>query len=110
MRVTCVRCLDIQTTRVTFSNYLGIGVDAAICTEFHEARQAAPGRFAYQLGNKIWYAIFGGKQALAPSCATLVAATTLTSADSDDAGTPPFFRCLCLCLADLAAAHRTFLV
>jgi hypothetical protein len=36
--------------RVIFSNYLGIGVDAAICTEFHEARERNPTRFFSQFG------------------------------------------------------------
>jgi diacylglycerol kinase (ATP) len=63
--------------RLCFSNYFGVGIDAVICREFHEARQRRPHHFFSQIGNKIWYFLFGGKELLLPQFSGLADAIDL---------------------------------
>ena len=57
--------------QIVFSNYWGIGVDAQATWSFHNLREARPEFFISRLGNKIWYAILGGRVALRQDCKDL---------------------------------------
>lgn len=46
------------------NNYLGIGVDAKAALDFHQLREAYPGWFFSQMGNKLWYTTVGAKDIL----------------------------------------------
>lgn len=46
------------------NNYLGIGVDAKAALDFHALREAYPGWFFSQMGNKLWYTTVGAKDIL----------------------------------------------
>ncbi len=68
--------------KVLFSNYLGVGVDAAIVTAFHHARQTNPARF-------MWQVFLSGRQmrgrwaCLSPGCFWVVlVAAVITIASS----------------------------
>ena len=63
--------------RTTFSNYWGIGVDAQATWSFHTLREARPGWFFSRLGNKLWYALLGGRIAMRQECKDLIARIAL---------------------------------
>jgi len=58
----------VEQRRVSFSNYLGIGVDASIIMRFHDARESAPHRFVSQIINKVWYGVMGGLEIFWRKC------------------------------------------
>jgi hypothetical protein len=53
--------------KFAFNNYFGVGVDASIAHTFHEARNQDPSMFSSQFVNKIWYALIGGGEIIAPT-------------------------------------------
>ncbi|KAJ9510758.1 hypothetical protein QJQ45_027622 [Haematococcus lacustris] len=59
------------TPLLSLNNYLGVGIDAKVALEFHRIREAMPGFFRSQLGNKVWYTGIGAPDLLRRSCADL---------------------------------------
>ncbi|KAJ9510153.1 hypothetical protein QJQ45_015632 [Haematococcus lacustris] len=57
--------------QLSLNNYLGVGIDAKVALEFHRIREAMPGFFRSQLGNKVWYTGIGAPDLLRRSCADL---------------------------------------
>lgn len=53
-----------ETKRRYINNYFGIGVDAKIVLDFHNARNSAPHRFFNRHINKLWYGIMGWHEIL----------------------------------------------
>lgn len=54
----------MQGVKKAMNNYLGIGVDAKAALDFHALRDAYPGWFFSQMGNKLWYTTVGAKDIL----------------------------------------------
>ncbi|CAJ1419547.1 unnamed protein product [Effrenium voratum] len=65
--------LPVQPDRkiMAMSNYLGIGVDAAVAMDFHQMRERRPGLFVSQLVNKLWYFRSGYRNWMTKHCANI---------------------------------------
>ncbi|CAD7953963.1 unnamed protein product [Amoebophrya sp. A25] len=57
--------------RKTASNYVGIGVDGTVITNFHDFREELPGLFILQKVNKFYYALMGLMETILRSCSDL---------------------------------------
>jgi hypothetical protein len=54
----------VEAKKRYINNYFGIGVDAKIVLDFHNARNSAPHRFFNRHINKLWYGIMGWNEIL----------------------------------------------
>ena len=59
------------SSKLTFNNYLGIGVDASATWRFHNLRERRPDLFFSRFFNKVWYGLLGSFEYLQPSCTDL---------------------------------------
>jgi hypothetical protein len=50
---------DTNQQEFTIYNYLGVGLDAKICKDFHEMREKHPELFFSQFSNKLIYTQMG---------------------------------------------------
>ena len=48
-----------QSCMIIMNNYFGIGIDAAVCLDFHLKRVAHPNRFSHRIVNKTYYGLVG---------------------------------------------------
>eukprot|EP00804_Cyclotella_cryptica_P029144 CCRYP_005315-RA/>CCRYP_005315-RA protein AED:0.00 eAED:0.00 QI:130/-1/1/1/-1/1/1/257/946 len=72
----------------SFTNYLGVGVDAQAALQVHMLRESTPTLFFSRFYNKVWYALAGGEEAIKSSCANLPQQITLV-ADGVEIHLPP---------------------
>lgn len=72
----------------SFTNYLGVGVDAQAALQVHNLRESSPMLFFSRFFNKAWYAIAGGEEAIKSSCANLPQQISLV-ADGIEIDLPP---------------------
>jgi len=72
----------------SFTNYLGVGVDAQAALQVHMLRETTPKLFFSRFYNKVWYALAGGEEAIKASCANLPEQITLV-ADGVEIPLPP---------------------
>ncbi|VDK58448.1 unnamed protein product, partial [Gongylonema pulchrum] len=52
-----------QTSMIIMNNYFGIGIDADVCLQFHNRRDANPEKFSSRLFNKTQYVKIGLQKA-----------------------------------------------